>query len=94
MGVAIDEHVFLQDGQTVTLDLEGAAAERCAVEVNSQDETFVAPGLGGGDVVAVEVAIDRAPSSDSIFVKADKKQERQCCTEATYGEGDLLVTYA
>ena len=60
MGVAIDEHVFLQDGQTVTLDLEGAAAEGCAVEVNSQDETFVAPGLGGGDVVAVEVAIERA----------------------------------
>ena len=36
------------------------AAEWCAVEIDSEDETFVAPELGGGDVVAVEVVIDGA----------------------------------
>ena len=80
MSVAIDEHVFLQDGQTVTLDLEDAAAEGCAVEVDSQDETFVAPELGGGDVVAVEVAID---GSEQRFDVRGGRQETR--TPMLYG---------
>ena len=60
VGVTVNEDVFLQDSEPVALHLEDAAAKRRAVEVHAKHQPLTIRELGWGDVLSVEVEVNRS----------------------------------
>ena len=60
MGVAVDEDVFLEDSQSVALDLEDAAAKWRPVEINAKHQSLVLPIVRRSDVLPVEIGVNRS----------------------------------